>query len=647
MLFPRRWLMRLRGTSVQDSSPVANAADAPSAVPRVDEQAKFRKALSSTGTATTEVSTDPRVFERITLGLYREPSSAIRELISNAYDADAQNVTVKTNPPYFDRIVVMDDGMGMSPTAIDHIVHHVGGSLKRTSSGQAAGVIKSVGTSPKGRKLIGQMGIGLFSVARLTRHFLIETKQAGDDHHIRLEMDLTGLDPAVVQAEGAERYVAGYAKVSRQTIAHHSEQKKSYTRITLFDILPEAKRILQSVDRWDNFKANLHARKGELKYHIGRLDPIMQPNPPWDSKDKTPLSRFKAMVDALATPAEASGSSPSLDQTLDYYLAMIWRISLSAPLGYVGEHPFALTGKDDVDFYSLEGDGTPELIELGEDEKIGDRLDLHPESASLPFKVVIDEVELRRPIIFRGFQMDARKLLPRPKMLVGKFASTSDGASLDGTAYFFWSYETIPKENNGILVRVAGASGTLFDRTFLGFRTSENLRLRQVSSEAFVSNGLDRALNIDRESFVDSDPNVRALQRWVFRSMTRLFTRLKMDQRNLGAERKERSEAEEARETEAVGAKIWSQRRGTPRSKPPQVVVSSRASAPADVKKDAIFIGGIKSEKRGGVEKEQIFSARLRAAILVLDGWGLLDGLSDEERSNLVEDLAKVIDRRA
>ena len=613
--------------------------------PKVDSDAAFRKTLSGTGSATTEVATDPRVFERITLGLYREPSAAIRELISNAYDADAQEVTVAMNPPFFDQIIVEDNGMGISSAAIDQIVHHVGGSLKRSAQGTEAGVTAGIGKSPKGRKLIGQMGIGLYSVARLTRHFSIETKQANSPYRILLDINLTGLDPENLPEEGAERYVAGYAKVSRER-AHPSE-KKHYTRITLHEILPETRRILQSVDRWQNFHAKaVHRTKGELKYHIGRLDPKMEPNLPW-AKSQKPATKFLSFVNALSTPDESAPSSASLDQTLDYYLAMMWRISLSAPLRYVEKNPFALTADDGVDFYSLGGDATPELVALSPGETIGDRLDVHEKGSSpTPFKVLIDDVELRRPVIFRGFVPEERKLIARPKMFIGEFASDAEGANLSGTGYFFWSYDIAPKENNGVLVRVAGASGTLFEPKFLDYRTAENLRLRQVSSEVFVDTGLENALNVDRESFVDSDPNYRALQRWAHRSMTRLFSRLKTDQKSASAERKAHEEAQEARRAEQQAEKIWSARRGTQKKKPPRVLVTSKSEAPKDTAANTIFIGGIASEKRGGIEREEVFSARLRSVVLVLDGWGLLDGLSDAERSGLVADLAKVLDRR-
>jgi len=105
-------------------------AEALAAQPASGSSSEFRAALDASGSAVTEVTTYPRVFERIALGLYREPSAALRELNSNAYDADATDVRITTDAPQFDCIVVSDDGNGTSPEAIDQIVHHVGGSLK-------------------------------------------------------------------------------------------------------------------------------------------------------------------------------------------------------------------------------------------------------------------------------------------------------------------------------------------------------------------------------------------------------------------------------------------------------------------------------------------------------------------------------------
>ena len=79
-------------------------------------------------------------------------------------------------------IVIADDGNGLTLDALADLVHHIGGSPKRTTNGVSLGVANKddVTLSPGGRKLIGKIGIGLFAVAQLTRHFQIVTKIAGE-----------------------------------------------------------------------------------------------------------------------------------------------------------------------------------------------------------------------------------------------------------------------------------------------------------------------------------------------------------------------------------------------------------------------------------------------------------------------------------
>jgi hypothetical protein len=54
----------------------------------------------------TKLTTNERVLARITDGIYRQPASALRELISNAYDADASEVVILTDAPRFSSIIV-------------------------------------------------------------------------------------------------------------------------------------------------------------------------------------------------------------------------------------------------------------------------------------------------------------------------------------------------------------------------------------------------------------------------------------------------------------------------------------------------------------------------------------------------------------
>ena len=148
---------------------------------RAERRAKLRKLVESGKHGRTQLETDERVLARITDGIYREPASALRELIFNAYDADATSVWITTDAPRFSQIVVADDGDGMTFDVLDHLIHHIGGSAKRTKDGPKLKITDPDRSkySKGGRKLIGKIGIGLFAVSQLTRRFQIVTKPKG------------------------------------------------------------------------------------------------------------------------------------------------------------------------------------------------------------------------------------------------------------------------------------------------------------------------------------------------------------------------------------------------------------------------------------------------------------------------------------
>lgn len=128
------------------------------AEPITREELKFTEDMKSsrvTGQpAEAVLRTDDRVLARITDGIYRQPSSALRELISNAYDADATEVYVDTDAPRFSRIVIRDNGRGMDEEALSRLIHHIGGSSKRTNRGKEIGTTSGTdpSRSPSGRR---------------------------------------------------------------------------------------------------------------------------------------------------------------------------------------------------------------------------------------------------------------------------------------------------------------------------------------------------------------------------------------------------------------------------------------------------------------------------------------------------------------
>src|SRR5882762_9538240 len=73
-----------------------------------------------------------KVFGHLSQGLYRTPAGAIKELISNSFDADATLVRIHTGFPQFETFSCEDNGTGMSIEEFDRLMNRgIGNSYKR------------------------------------------------------------------------------------------------------------------------------------------------------------------------------------------------------------------------------------------------------------------------------------------------------------------------------------------------------------------------------------------------------------------------------------------------------------------------------------------------------------------------------------
>jgi len=112
---------------------------------------------------------------QLSRGLYRSNATVFKELINNAYDADANSVRIDTNCPEFDYISCVDNGKGMS---LEHFVKHfsekgIGISLKRKGHLNFTEIYQ--------RPIIGRLGIGMTAIGQLCHSFNIESHYKDDD----------------------------------------------------------------------------------------------------------------------------------------------------------------------------------------------------------------------------------------------------------------------------------------------------------------------------------------------------------------------------------------------------------------------------------------------------------------------------------
>ncbi|MBZ9678695.1 ATP-binding protein [Mesorhizobium sp. ES1-1] len=623
--------------------------------------------------AQTRLAASDRVIARVTDGIYRQPASALRELISNAWDADASTVTILTDAPRFSRIYVRDDGAGMSHETLTRLLKNIGGSAKRREEGKTLGVVNAqdVDCTPGGRPLIGKIGIGLFSISQLSRRFQISTKARGENYRLLAEIRLRAYaeDRSDIEADEGEDYIAGDVLIRRE----RTEDLDAHgTDIILDDVKPRVRDILRSADRWENVADREAAfNRGDLDtwasmrvepptYHsgyIGKLSepaggPVLlaiKPKLPWTSEDPAEV-RMSKLMDAVEGEFDRL-DRPELATTLDTYLEMIWTLGLAAPVAYVDRHPFDLTQDGHLQLYWItreRGRGQEVRLDPGVTvrEAVKARIKGAPELTDGldpvgGFRVVMDGVELKRPIRFKHYPTSQRGL-NTSVLFVGRFepdlarvAPSQRGGDLSLEAYLFWTGRVVPKENNGVLVRIRGASGSNFDPNFFKYQVSEQTRLRQITSELFVQRGLDAALNIDRESFNYSHPHLQLVTLWLHGAIRQLTNRLKDEADKLRSMRKE-SEAQAGRDfLSTTTSQVWRDRRGDEPA--PDVVIANTVAEAQEARKAgsiAILRSAVPQPARP--QEREIADGQAAALIQVLSAYDVLEGRTYEEQQTLI-----------
>jgi hypothetical protein len=116
------------------------------------------------------IEVSARILRHISRGIYRTPAGALKELISNAYDAGARKVTINTGYPTFKEIIVTDDGKGMTRNEFVKIIKNIGLSEK------SAGYEFKIPSSNQKRVTIGHYGIGVLAIGQLCEKVTITSK---------------------------------------------------------------------------------------------------------------------------------------------------------------------------------------------------------------------------------------------------------------------------------------------------------------------------------------------------------------------------------------------------------------------------------------------------------------------------------------
>jgi hypothetical protein len=265
---------------------------------------------------------------------------------------------------------------------------------------------------------------------------------------------------------------------------------------------------------------------------------------------------------------------------------------------------------------------------------------------------------LARPVRFQKLPTTDHAL-KHPLVFVGKcdekfekLPTELSGGPLRFEAYLFWSPKIAPSEHQGALVRIHGASGTGYDSTFMRYQIAELTRLRQITCEILVSEGLESALNIDRESFNNAHPHAVFIARWLHSALRQLATAQKKEAAAVRSQKRDASKEEYAGAIQKIVAEAWTKQTKDVASLPPPIQIVDEEKAAKKTSGSYVFrrsaVTGKKDIPKTPREKTRrdLVEEKLKAITQILVAFNVLDRITKSEQEELLLAISKVLEER-
>jgi hypothetical protein len=430
-----------------------------------------------------------KVFGHISQGLYRTPAGAIKELISNAFDADAESVRIHTGFPRFDSFSCEDNGNGMSREEFERLMKKgVGTSFKRLEDAPA--------TRLHNRTVIGRLGIGILSLAQICTQFDLISHHAVKKKafiatirfppYTREEIDRLRFTPEDELIKGGEyrledtdfdenkKGVRIYTKYLRESFrkrmsdltrycnAKVHRSKRPYTSFDEFmTAVYDPKNSLQSL--------SLASDYDQLLFGLA----VIPPNPYFDS-DSNVMLKFKFFQD--------------YQQKLDRndFNVFFDNLNLRRPVRL----PSDRTGT------------TAELCKVARQQNK---------------RFELTDGQHKENVTVKKFELEVAK----SDIVLSVYQIDYSNSKVAGRPLKFWGYlfqqtgRLYPRDIQGVLVRVRDVAIGSYDTTLMSYPYGEGPRYHMVSSELMIEQGFEDALNIDRDSFNGLDPHYLRMQAYL------------------------------------------------------------------------------------------------------------------------------------
>ena len=416
---------------------------------------------------------------QLSRGLYKSTASVFKELISNAHDADATEVNINTNYPAFDFISCVDNGTSMT---IEEFLRYfsaegIGSCIKRKHNKDVTDIYK--------RPIIGKLGIGMLAIAQLCDSFQIES------HYVDEKTDKG-------KAYWAEIVLEDIFPFSNreETIRNNNEKKKEI-----------------DVGTWTYKEIEYDKTKKGFRIYSSDVRKTFRD----EMKNSLDSSQQKKMSFNLSDlHTEFYEKSNKSIRDCKAYLETIWELGILCSLPYYGDIKKCPVDLSTFTSQETKSDEYKKAVHVINDKQ--------KEFLDGNFRVVFDGIELKRYI-----------KLPNEENVISKlyhiaYNDKVYGSKLKFSGYLFAQVARAvrPLELNGVQIRLKRVGIGGYDSTFLKYyKEIETIRNKWVSGEIFVEEGLEIALNIDRDSFNEHDEHFKKLQSVLHEKLDTVFNEIR------------------------------------------------------------------------------------------------------------------------
>lgn len=201
-----------------------------------------------------------QLVSHLSEGAYTTFAKAVKELVINAFDANATEVHLELNND-FTRLTIYDNGDGMNSDQFKSEFARIAGSRRRLEDKKR----------PFNRPMIGKFGIGFLSVARLCNTALIYSKQKGNNYGIHRKIPLSHFFELNNQLKNLKEQYYYYSLPDFK-----DDISKSYTKIILQGLREDMQKELKSEKKYKDTWNSIDELSGvdRFRWELGVLLPV-------------------------------------------------------------------------------------------------------------------------------------------------------------------------------------------------------------------------------------------------------------------------------------------------------------------------------------------------------------------------------------